>query len=70
MRDEVVFRRETPCLDFAGRDRTLAVLVTAGGLVALHVPAGEVAFLPPSSVEAFQAVVTEAHFEAVKVRTP
>jgi hypothetical protein len=68
MHDREHFRSEVACRDTGGRPRHLQVFVTGGGDIALQSPPGEVALLAPSQIRGFQAVVTEAHIVAVKVR--
>jgi hypothetical protein len=62
------YRSQVACRDTGGRPRQLRVFVTSGGDVALQSPPGEVAVLAPSEIRVFQAVVTEAHVVAIKVR--
>jgi len=62
-----LWRRTHNCLDHAGRQRQLTILVEDGN-VSLHTPPGEVATLHPQSVGPLRDDMRDAQARAIEQR--
>lgn len=64
------WERTMPCKDNIGRDRELRVFIAddvdGNVRVGFHVPAGEVATLPPRELSTLESYIAAARLEAVR----
>lgn len=60
--------RSVPCRDHSDRAKYLLIFLTENNDVGMHAPAGEVAVVYPTDVEAIKAALTAAHVEAIHRR--